>query len=384
MCEPEGWLLQQANHNGQSRSGLGENTCYGAPPASAPVPTLDVNAACGEDVSCIVNELNTLYTAFDENNPNSAMGVTIRMTDDFTIWCGGACHEGFNDCRVSAALFNHRVLLQRGSRDVQVTMGRDSGIIFNQAAVEATLAKCYYMYDGATFTRVNRGCGCSSHHRSCDHPDSPYNSLATGMHPDADGCACDSQNSRISVPEHTTDQQCFWRGPAYLYPTAGHTENQLREMVMQRIENQAGPDEDVHESEPRHRQEYWNEVIMDGEVMLRELASDPRSVVTAFVYIRGHSAGRSKANRMSQQVVAEYGGSPIPVVELDPEDGARNGPFRVADVSLLELTSEPLADASAEEVVLLAQTSALLEHTSVKLATSSKIQEDPVAPGTSE
>jgi len=329
MCEPEQWLLSQPDYNGQSMSGLGENTCYEAPPASQPVPSLDIHAACGADESCIVNELNLQYMAFDENDPNSVLGVTIRMTDDFSIWCGGACFNGFADCRVSASIYNHRVMTRHGSNDVVVTMGRDSGIIFNQAAVEATLGKCYYMYDAATFTRVNRGCGCPAHHNGCDQPDSAFASLATGMHPDADECACDSQNPRIPTPERTTDQMCFWRGPSF-DTNGGHTDNQLRDMVMQRIANQEGATEDVGESHLRYRQEYWNEIVMDGALMQEEIRSDPRSVVTAFVYVTGHHGGRNKANRMSQQVVEDFGGPPIPVIEIDPVDGALNGPFRVA------------------------------------------------------
>lgn len=375
MCEPEVWLLQQPTYNGQSMSGLGENTCPG--------PVLDVHAACGEDASCIVNELNTQYMAFDENNPNSALGVTIRMTDDFSIYCGGACYNGFADCRVSASLYNHRVMIHHDNLDVQVTMGRDSGIIFNQAAVHDTLGKCYYMYDAATFTRVNRGCGCPGRGHDCNRPDSAYNSLATGMDPDADSCACDSQTPRNHLPERTTDQMCFWRGPSF-DSNGGQTENQLREMVLQRVANQEGQTEDVGESHLRYRQEYWNEIVMDGAVMQQELASDPRSVVAAFMYVRGHTGGRNKANRMSQQALADYGGPPIPVVELDPVDGARNGPFRLPDASLLELASEPLVDAAVDVGESLAETSTLLEHTSTKVAPTSEMKEASVAPHASE
>lgn len=342
-------------------NGLGENTCSG--------PELDINAACGQDASCIVDHLNTHYMAFDEHNPSSALGVTIRMTDDFSIFCG-ECYHGFADCRVSASLYNHRVMITHDTSDVQVTMGRDAGIIFNQAAVESTFGKCYYMYDAATFTRVNRGCGCHGHSHDCGNPESAFAWQGSGTDPHVDGCACDSHQLRLPMPERTTDQMCFWRGAA-LDSNGAPTADQLREMVLQRIENQEGQTEDVGESHLRYRQEYWNEIVMDGAVMQQELASDPRSVVTAFVYVRGHTAGRNKANRMSQQVVADFGGPPIPVVELDPVNGARNGPFRLADASLLELTSEPLDDEAVDVSVVLAETSALLKHT-------------PIAPHTSE
>jgi len=100
-------------------------------------------------------------------------------------------------------------------------------------------------------------------------------------------------------------------------------------MVMQRIAFQEAPMDDSGKSQA-YRQEYWNEIVMDGAVMQEEIRSDPRSVVTAFVYVTGHRAGRDKANRMSQQVVEDFGGPPIPVIEMDPVDGALNGPFRVA------------------------------------------------------
>merc|ERR1711988_479272 len=119
-----------------------------------------------------------------------------------------------------------------------------------------------------------------------------------GTDPDVVDCACDSPNLRTPMPETTTDQMCMWRGPA-LDSNGGDTEDQLREMILQRVENQEGQMEEVGEPTPRYRQEYWNEIILDAEVMRRELERNPRAVVAAFMYIRGQVAGRSMANRMA-------------------------------------------------------------------------------------
>jgi len=268
--------------------------------------------------------------------------------------------NGQADCRVSASVYNHKVMLKHDSNNIAVTMSRDAGIIFNQTAVETEFGKCSYMYDGATFHRVNRGCGCGSETPYCGNHGSPFDSEDciwdtprawnapvgctgedsgtgcgschpnTATSPDVAECACNAPNPRFPLPQRTTDQQCFWQGVA-INGTEGTYPSQLREMLLQRIENQVGTEE-VGEPTVRHKQEYWNEIILDAEVLTNSLHSNPRAAVAAFVYIRGHGAGRDKANRMSQKAVEDYGGPAIPVIELDPAvDGVCNGPFRVPD-----------------------------------------------------
>lgn len=299
----------------------------------------------------IVDELNDLFVAFDESDPTSGNGVTIRMADDFTMWCGTPCNNGMADCRVSASVYNHKVMLKHDTNNIAVTMSRDAGIIFNQTAVETVFGKCSYMYDAATFSRVNRGCGCDSETPYCGNHGSPYDNEDcdwngtprqwnqpvegsckpnTATSPDVAECRCDAANPRHPTPQHTTDLQCMWPGVA-LNGTVGKVPNQLRDMMMQRIENQVGTEE-VGEPTLRYKQEYWNEIVLDAEVLINALHADPHSAVAAFMYVRGHGAGRTKANAMSQKAVEDYGGSPIPVIELDPEvDGRCNGPFRVPD-----------------------------------------------------
>jgi hypothetical protein len=308
-----------------------------------------------------VDELNALYTAFDEDDPTSGNGVTIRMTDDFTMWCGTGCDNGQADCRVSASVYNHKIMLNHETRNVAVTMSRDAGIVFNQTAVETVFGKCSYMYDGATFHRVNRGCGCDSDVPYCGNHGSPWNNEDcdwagnprtwnqpvpgschpnTATSPDVVQCRYDV-NQKHPIPDgglsqlSTTAIQPFWPGVA-LNGTEGKVEDQLRGMLLSRIENQAAiPTEDVHEAHLRYKQEYWNEIILDAEVLTNALNADPRAAVAAFIYVRGHGPGRDKANRMSQKAVQDYGGPPIPVIELDPGvDAVCNGPFRVPDEDL--------------------------------------------------
>lgn len=297
-----------------------------------------------------VDELNAQFLAFDESDPTSATGVTIRMTDDFSMWCGTPCNDGQADCRVSASVYNHRVMLMHDTNNIAVTMGRDAGIIFNQTAVETVFGKCSYMYDGATFHRVNRGCGCSSQQAYCGNHGSPFdsedcdwggnprewNTVVEGSchpntvtSPDVAQCACDNTvDPRDPVVERTTDLQCFWQGAA-INGTGATLPSKLRDMLLQRIEHQGGT-EDVGEASIRYTQEYWNEIVLDAEVLTNALTTDPRSAVAAFVYIRGHGPGRVKANAMSQKAAEDYGGPPIPVIEMDPAvDGSCNGPFRV-------------------------------------------------------
>jgi len=298
-----------------------------------------------------VDELNELFLSFNESDPTSGNGVTIRMTDDFSIWCGTGCNNGFADCRVSASVYNHQVMIRHETNNIAVTMGRDAGIIFNQAAVETVFGKCSFMYDAATFSRVNRGCGCAADPNYCGNHGSAYDNEDcdwggnprswnqpvegsckpnTATSPDVAECRCDAPNPRFPMPQRTTDLQCFWPGVA-LNGTEGTVPNQLRDMLLHRLENQVGT-EDVGEPQLRYKQEYWNEIVLDAEILVQALHRDPRSAVSAFMYVRGHGVGRDKANRMSQKAFEDYGGSRIPVIELDPGvDGACNGPFRVPD-----------------------------------------------------
>jgi len=106
------------------------------------------------------------YMAFDPDDDTSDLGVTVDMRPNgvFDFFCstnGSSCFKGDADCRVSASLMNNRVMITEENRFAGI-MSRTQGIVFNQTTVETRLAKCSYVYDGATDRRLNGGCGCGA------------------------------------------------------------------------------------------------------------------------------------------------------------------------------------------------------------------------------
>jgi len=319
------------------------------------------------DEGRLVDALNQLYTGYDANDANSPSGVTLRMGDDFSFFCGTPCHETWPDCRISASLYNSKIMMMHDTFKPAVTMNRDAGVIFNQTAVEASLGKCVFMYDGATFGRVNRGCGCAARQHTCGpegaywNQECEYGDLAnhgqrvdstchnnTETSPDVDSCWCKTENRNPSTPTPedtlTTDLQCFFRGPG-LYPPHP-LESEFHEMVGARIAHQEsnGGTEVLPGTTPpetRYKQEYWNEVIVDAEVlgnMLRDPDVETTSAVSAFIYVEG-LGGKPKAIAMQLQALRDYGYPVVPIVSFDPNVDVRcSGPFREAtDVPTPEL-----------------------------------------------
>jgi len=216
------------------------------------------------------------------------------------------------------------------------------------------------MYDGATFNRVNRGCGCAARQPGCGREGAYWNQECeygdpahhqqidestchdnTEASPDVDPCWCKAENRNPSTPTPedtlTTDQQCFFRGGG-LYPPHP-LESEFHEMVGARIANQEsnGGTEVLPGTTPpetRHKQEYWNEVIVDAEVlgnMLRDPDVETTDAVSAFIYVEGWGGGKPKAIAMQQQALRDYGYPVIPIVSFDPNVDVRcSGPFREA------------------------------------------------------
>jgi len=237
-----------------------------------------------------------------------------------------------------------------------VTMSRYAGIVFNQTTIEAAAGKCVYLYDGATFNRVNRGCGCAARHNGCGQegaywnqdcdygdpvnhqnirPETCHNNTETS--PDVDECWCKSDNLRVPRPEDakTIDQQCFFRAGG-LYPSHP-LQPEFHEFVGARIANQEtnGGIEEVHGlDDVRYKQEYWNEVVVDGEVLgnlLRNPNVTNTHAVSAFLYVEGIGDGKQKAVQMQKQAFHDYGYPIIPIVAFDTSVDVRcSGPFKEA------------------------------------------------------
>merc|ERR1719387_2785690 len=132
------------------------------------------------------------------------------------------CFKGQADCRMSASLFNWKMLNQ--NYIFSTTMQRVLGFVFNQQMVEQDFGKCSYIWDGASFSRYNHGCGRGATVTNCADPHSAFMN-----HCPSTGKICTANDTEVvkglcepfgkmPVPKTPTDAQCYFSGPALDYP----------------------------------------------------------------------------------------------------------------------------------------------------------------------
>jgi len=278
--------------------------------------------------------------AFDENNDNSALGVTISMLNNFNdfnknLFCapltGTQCYKGEADCRMSATLYNHKIVLQADKpHRIKLGLGRPVGIVIDQAKLETSFGKCAYIFDGASFGSYNSGCGEGAGSQDCSSDKSAFHNIcpSTGKTCTADDVEVHrrmcSPDGPTAVPGKGTDYQCFFGLPALDWPRAGRA-NHLRNMAKARAARQVGSDA----MGPLIEQ--WNEVVIDEHIMLPELRKDVASVITAFIYKKSHPFGKGWVTGLREKFSKEYNVAVdrIPIVGVDDtvDFTTQGGPF---------------------------------------------------------
>lgn len=287
------------------------------------------------DPAEIARWMNELYTGFSPDDDTSPLGVTIMMHHEFVVHCGVECYHGEADCRTSSSVYNHLVQVTAEGNSIAITMDRLSGVVFNQSLIQESLTKCSYMFDGATFGRLNGGCGCGALGHTCDDANCAYNNIdpdtgetVTGDSAHVQRCYCDGG---VLHPDKTTDEQCFWKGPSFYRPDGVHGD-ETRQMLVQRLAHQDGT-EQRSPTEIVQKSEFWNEVVLDGNVLQEQLALDPARVVPAFVYLKGSTGGRHTAQNMASKFASDYGfANPPPLIAIDVTvDVSQQLPFSVEE-----------------------------------------------------
>jgi len=252
------------------------------------------------------------------HDDESPLGVTISMQNKFQIYCsevGASCYQGHADCRFSASLYNHKMMLNRKSHGIKITMSRVAGIVFNQTMVERSIGKCSYMFDGASFNRYNGACGCGALSVDCKDPKSAFGNtcpstgkVCTVKDREVSRCSCEhmEEPSRSDVP------QCYWKGAGFNTSHVRRSSDQTRDMVKARLRHQDGKDSN-------DRLEYWNEVVIDEHLLLAELRKNPELAIPAFIYVKGNPAGIDYATRMRDDYVKQFNvNTEIPLIAVDP------------------------------------------------------------------
>jgi hypothetical protein len=260
----------------------------------------------GQDVA---DYFNKLYYSFDADNPTSSSGLTMNLPSDQksffgNIFCASynnphgrtSCSGGRCDCRFSAAMYNNKMLITEGYT-IMDSIGRKVGILFNQSLVENKYARCSFLWDGATNNKYNVGCGLGAPGNSCaDKKTAFFNicpstgKVCTKDDPESVGGLCDKFGGQHPFPPaHSIGFQCALPGPAINYHGQDdwqpETENNIREMVTQRLKYQDGiKGEDTEGGKKILKSKQWTEIVMDTRLLMPDIWKDPAVVVPGIAY----------------------------------------------------------------------------------------------------
>lgn len=264
---------------------------------------------------------------------------------DANIFCapvmGTECFKGMTDCRISASLFNHKVIVNQDK--LSPTMDREVGYVFDQALTENYWGKCAYIWDGADFNNLNNGCGagatgnagCVNPTDCCDdHNSAFWNQCGTT---DKHDCTRDDEEVQgrmckgdgfgvVDPPVRPTDPTCFYEMPALVYGSNTST-NHLRHSLKERVALQ-GNETWMTQS--------WNEVVIDDRLLVQKIQQDPAGAIRAFVCVQNQqhptACDMAKAMRDEFQTAYKVQGT-IPVIRLDPsvDFTTTGGPFSLPE-----------------------------------------------------
>lgn len=271
--------------------------------------------------------MNEYYMSFDEADDSSKLGVTMSMayrTDSFdaNMFCAPyehtSCYQGQADCRLSASLYNHKMLLKKGENKIKLGLERIVGYVFNQEEVEQRIGKCSSIFDAAAFNNYNGGCGTMAMSHDCSDKKSAFYNICpstgktcTGNDTEVTNALCAPKGPR-KVPKTPDDWVCFFRGVAWDAQNLGGDD--LRSMAKERLKHQ-----DCEDPAKGPCISYWNEVIIDNRLLLPALQKDPASMLWAFTYLKAVPPAAGLARAMRDKFCDKYKCDPktIPVIGID-------------------------------------------------------------------
>lgn len=250
---------------------------------------------------------------------------------------GTHCFGGEADCRMSASIFNHKVLVS-GNR-FSPTMSRAVGYVFNQDLTETHFGKCAYIWDGNDFSDLNGGCGAlqpggcndtlSGFANLCTQTGEPHTCTRSDPEVQNHMCKCEPPTcsetyGSANPPATNTGNPCFYEMPGLVYGDSTQT-NHLRDSLKQRVAFQAGRGDLASQ---------WNEVVLDNHLLIPKLRSNPTNTILAFVCIpSANPSACHMASQMRDDFHNSYKvtGAGVPVVAIDTtvDFTTTGGPFKV-------------------------------------------------------
>lgn len=306
-------------------------------PTPEPPPLPASNLSLPWDPATAVQNLNAMYMGFNEADDESPLGVTMSMagqanmdsTFDDNLFCAPLmnteCYKGQADCRMSATLFNHRVVVSNDH--FSQTMKRPVGYVFNPVLTEKYFGKCSYIWDGADSNGLNNGCGAGAPGLAeCNNTLSAFNDLCsvdpttphtcTRTDSEVNGKLCKSNPQfttetygSVDPPEQSTDATCFYEMPALVYGDFTET-NHFRDSLRQRIALQGND---------TNKQQDWNEVVIDDRLLIPQVRANATNTILAFVCIPTNEIPDACAIAISMrdEFLTRYKVTGIPVVQID-------------------------------------------------------------------
>jgi len=242
---------------------------------------------------------------------------------------------------MSATLYNHKVVLKADQPNrPQMGIARQVGYVFNQTRVDTDFGKCAYVFDGASFSRYNGGCGVGNGNNNCSSKQTAFDNICPSS-----GKTCTADDDEIKrvmcqpygtmpVPTKGTDGQCFFGMPAVNYPGKARA-NHLRDMLKARLQHQEGGDD----KGPLISQ--WNELVLDERVLIPAIRFDPARAISAFIYVKSLEGSRAVAEAMRDKFSEYYSVGKIPVLGVDDtvDFTTTGGPFVVEEAAAPSMTA---------------------------------------------
>lgn len=272
------------------------------------------------DGNSLAELMNQEFHSFNADDNTSGYGLYLRFAEDPNIYCHGDCYGGKPDCKISGSIINDKQMMYLESGKLALTFGKATAWYVNTTLVRTKLAKCSFAWDGGTDVKNNGGCG-GYRPGVCSDPNSAYHNMC-------DGQPCTDKSEEVVKAECVNRPQsewptswgmgpnCFWKGPAF-YPPAGSFADETHTMMNQRVKFQSSKDDFQ-----------WNEMVLDGDQLLKEMGTDAVATIPAIVYnpaVHGLPYAQQTAKRVAQEMQTKYKMAAQPIlIMIDTTVDARD------------------------------------------------------------
>jgi len=341
----------------QGCGGAGPTPSSTPTPAPTPAPTVH-HKTQPMSASAMVDYLNKQYMGFDETDPASPIGLVASMASQPSsfyknIFCSvqpnplgnTSCSEGRTDCRMSASLYNHKMLISSKTGSPLLGLSRATGYVFNHTLVENQVGRCSYVWDGASDKKYNVGCGggapgdCGSNTSAFADICPSTGKICTATDPESVRGYCKGYlgGTEEVPPTHEGHDQCSFPGPAIDYRRQAGWKaatSYMRDMATNRTKFSNGSDSEGPNVEK------WNEVVIDERLLLPLIDYDPAVAIPAFLYVSGPPQNKQMAQAMRDEFCKFNSVDKIPIIQCikatDTMPAA--GPFSLGEPELEEDT----------------------------------------------